>query len=751
MVLSLLATLLLLALAFPKVIYLPLFTLYCLLFLKKLHASGTYQSPLSRVIIMTILHLRDLSAYGVVADVDPFNIPTNAFSYGLNVRFDDGSVERSVVFRNIDTTGGANSPSLLVDGSTKLGNATGGGNLASAFDGTTSQAAAASASLTSTTSIWIGHTLTTAKAIAKIIVYGTNDVGYVTGANPSITITAYGKNGTAPANGTDGTALGSVTFTDTANESGNPRTITVANPLNETTYEHVIINIVQDGSAATMAVAEMDTYEAVMKDEPRFITSFIGPSGDEELIIGYKDGSLSEWTVGGTETNQSISGYTPADSDGLFTACQLGGVLYVNRNDRVPWDWKPGDTTFEALANWTSDHRCNVLRAYNDALCAFNVTQGAAAYPTMVKTSDLTTYGAVPTTWDHTDPTNNATENILAEMKGAIVDAQTLQSSMIIYTNRETWVMQADGSDEVYAYRRLFNDAGAMSANCAVELEGKHYVFGYKDIWVHDGVGKESICDSRTRKRVFTLLDYGSAFRCFVQANETLSEIYFCYRDGAAEDADFASVDGCNKAAVYNYKNNTWSFITLPNVYAGDAIIVGNPVAYEDTDDTYDELSTSYFNVGESSKRTPIMVGDVDADFTLSASLYGLDLDGEQSILAFATDENATLNWRLEKEGCDLDELNTDLRGYKNTVAVYPQARLADDSMTIEFAFGSSDYFGVPASYEDYMTYNNGSLYKLDYKSGGRFLSFKARGTDGGRKYFRLSGMDFDVEITGER
>jgi hypothetical protein len=427
-------------------------------------------------------------------------------------------------------------------------------------------------------------------------------------------------------------------------------------------------------------------------------------------------------------------------------------VLYVNRNDRVPWDWKPGDTTFEALAGgWDSGWRCNILRAYNDALIALNVTEGATEYPTMVRTSDLTTYGAIPTTWDETDPTNNATSNILAEMKGDIVDANNLSDSLIIYTNRETWLMQADGSSLVYSYRRLFNDAGAMSANCSVELEGKHYVFGYKDIWVHDGVGKESICDSRFRKKIFTQLDYGASFRCFVQANEVLTEIYFCYRDGAADEDDFSTVDACNKAAVYNYKNNTWSFMTLPNIYAGDAMVVGNPVTYEETEDTYDELSTSYFNLSESNKRVPVMVGDVDSDFSITASLYGVDMDGEQSILAFATDSNATLNWQLEKEGCDLDELNVDLRGYKNVVSVYPQCRLADDSQTIEFAFGSSDYMGTTTTWEDYMTYDNTTLYKLDYKSGGRYLSFKARGTDGGRKYFRLSGMDFDVEITGDR
>jgi hypothetical protein len=541
---------------------------------------------------MPIIHLRDLAAYGVVSDVDPYNIPTNAFSSALNVRFDDGSVDRGIIYRSIDTTD---------------------------------------------------------------------------------------------------------------------------------------------------------------NDEPRFVVTFTGPSDAEELIIGYKDGTLAQWTVGGSEVDTSISGYTPAESDGLFTACHLGGVLYVNRNDREPWDWKPGDTEFEVLANWDTGWRCNVLRSYNDCLVAFNITEDAASLPTGVRTSEIAEYGEVPTTWDETDPTNNATRNILAEMRGAIVEAQTLQSTMVIYTNLETWIMQADGSDTVYSYRRVFNDQGAMSANCAVELEGKHYVFGYRDIWVHDGVGKESISNSRVRKQVFTNLDYSLSHRCFVRANPVLSEIYFFYHDGAAAPENFFGVEGCNAAAVYNYKNNTWSFITAPNVYSGDSCVIGNPVTYEETTDTYDELSVSYFNLSEASKRVPVIVGDLSDTFGLVAKLYGMDLDGPQSILSFPSDEMATLNWYLEKDGCDLDELDLELRGYKNIVAIYPQARLSDDEQTIEFAFGSADYFGTNPLYTDYMSYDNSTLSKLDYKSGGRYLSFKLRGVDGGRKTFRLSGMDFDVEITGER
>lgn len=695
---------------------------------------------------MTILHLRDLSAYGVVSDVDSFNIPTNAFSKALNVRFDDGVIERAVVFRGIDDCDAGHAAG--VSGGSTIGDLTGGGGLAASVDGTTSQAAAACATLASATTGYVGYTLATASQVSSVKVYGSNDQGYVSSINPEVTLTLYGKEGTAPTSSTDGTVLNvAAAQTDSADES---TATTLYNTVDvETLWAHIWIKIDHDGAANQINIAELDIFDRIQ--EPRFCVTFVGPSDAEELIIGYKDGSLTQWTVGGLEVDQSISGYTPAESDGLYTSCDLGGVLYVNRNDRVPWDWKPGDTTFEALANWTSTWRCNVLRSYNDALCAFNVTKSGTSYPTMVKTSETAVYGAVPTTWDETDTTNNATENNLAEMEGDIVDAQTLQSSMVIYTNRETWLMQADGSSNVYSYRRLFNDIGAMSANCAVELEGKHYVFGYNDIWVHDGVGKESISNSRVRNTIFTNLDYALNYRCFVKANILLNEIYFCYNNGAALDDNFSAVNGCNEAAVYNYKNNTWSFITLPNTYFGDNLVVGNPKTYATSTSTYDSIAASYFNVSEASKSTVVMVGDAASAYSITSKIYGLDLTDKDSTLAFDIDTNATLNWSLEKDGADLDEINVDLRGYKNIISIYPQARLATDDKTIEFSFGSADYFGVTPTFTDYMTYDNTTLNKLDYKSGGRYLSFKARGTSGGLSGFSLSGIDIDVEITGQR
>ena len=101
---------------------------------------------------------------------------------------------------------------------TNIGDLTETGGLAAAFDGVTSQAAAACATKFSESQVYIGKTLALRQRFGRAVVYGSNNVG-LSSDNPSITINARGKQGSAPANATDGTILGTITFTDTADES----------------------------------------------------------------------------------------------------------------------------------------------------------------------------------------------------------------------------------------------------------------------------------------------------------------------------------------------------------------------------------------------------------------------------------------------------------------------------------------------------------------------------------------------------
>ena len=47
----------------------------------------------------TTLPIRNLGQTGVITDTNPYNLPITGFTKAVNVRFDDGSVKRSPVFR----------------------------------------------------------------------------------------------------------------------------------------------------------------------------------------------------------------------------------------------------------------------------------------------------------------------------------------------------------------------------------------------------------------------------------------------------------------------------------------------------------------------------------------------------------------------------------------------------------------------------------------------------------------------------
>lgn len=133
-------------------------------------------------------------------------------------------------------------------------------NEAAVYDATISQAAAAAGTKTSATSLYYGFTAGTATNVTRALVWGSTDQGYVNGANPEITMRLYGKTGSAPSNGTDGTVLSEITFTDTTGS-------TIYRELVSTdyvsTWDHIWVYIEQDGASASMYIAEIAFFNRV--------------------------------------------------------------------------------------------------------------------------------------------------------------------------------------------------------------------------------------------------------------------------------------------------------------------------------------------------------------------------------------------------------------------------------------------------------------------------------------------------------
>lgn len=480
---------------------------------------------------------------------------------------------------------------------------------------------------------------------------------------------------------------------------------------------------------------------------PRFLSSHFPASGFDTAYIGWKSGRVSA-VANAAETNVSIGSYADSDSEEVYTACALADVVYINRNDRVPWSRRTTDSTFLALSNWTSTHRAKILRACNGALCAFGVTKAGTYYPTMVKTSEFATVNAVPTTWDYTDPTTNATENILAEMEGPITDASNFGQKMCVYGLTETWLMTPDTGSAVWDYRRIFNDAGALSANCSVEVDSKQFVFGLNDIWMHDGVSKQSVCDQRVRKFIYSSLNIAKANRCFVQHDRTRKELRFNYVSGDGY-VGFSGAEGCNRSAVLNLADMTWTFDDLPFVFGATEANTDVTLTYASVTSTYDTIGSTYLDQEDSRKKVLLMVGDSNTAAGLSLSLYAIDEPYIGSVVPYTVDTAATKSVTLERDGIDLDELPDveDLQGYKVLSSIFPQARFQPGAASLEFSVGGADNYNSAVSYSDYQTYDANTYKRCDFNVAGRFLFVRMRHVD--THYFKLTGLDLDLMVTG--
>lgn len=63
---------------------------------------------------MTIFPIRDVAKYGIITDQDPYDIPTEAWSLGVNVRFQNRKVTRGPVWRAAQQPLGTANPRFVV-------------------------------------------------------------------------------------------------------------------------------------------------------------------------------------------------------------------------------------------------------------------------------------------------------------------------------------------------------------------------------------------------------------------------------------------------------------------------------------------------------------------------------------------------------------------------------------------------------------------------------------------------------------
>tara|TARA_R110000803_G_scaffold1850_1_gene6054 strand:- start:7030 stop:8568 length:1539 start_codon:yes stop_codon:yes gene_type:complete len=400
-----------------------------------------------------------------------------------------------------------------------------------------------------------------------------------------------------------------------------------------------------------------------------------------------------------------------------------GLPLLCNGNDD-PQVFDTSSSKFVDLNNWPASTTCKSIRPYGNYLIALNMIESGNDLPNKVRWSDAST--GVPSTWVAA-ATNDAGSNNIGDEGDTIVDGFSLNKSFIIYKERSTWLMNYIGGNLVFSFQKLFSDTGVLSRNCVVEFDSKHFVVTEGDLIVHNGVSKESVATNLVRRTLFAELDGDNFKNIFTLHNIQKTEIWVCYPTVGSTH--------CNKALVWNYKLNAFSFRDLPGIlHIGTGIV--NPgsssVVWSGQSQSWIAYSTSN-NWGQRnynpSEISILMAGTTDTKFYRGDN--GFDFNGSNFTML------------LERKGLVLD-------GNTNTVKQVRKIspRFAGTG-SAEIFVGSSMTPDGTYTYKTPQSINPATQNKVDARATGKYIAIKFQNTTG--TTFELNGYDIEYEVLGDR
>lgn len=232
----------------------------------------------------------------------------------------------------------------------------------------------------------------------------------------------------------------------------------------------------------------------------------------------------------------------------------FGGIPIMNNVADRPqfWGTYSTGTKMDNLTNWTSTHRCAVMRAFGPFLMAFNVTKVASVYPHMVKWSHRAQPGTLPDSWDETDNTKDAGEYELPDpISGQIVDALECRGQMFVYKQGSVWrIRPAFETDYIFAFDKFIETNGLLGPRCVtLSPDGlQHVCLMQEDLIRHDTQQYQRILEKKAQRYLFSQIDTTNFANCFVFANPPYDECWVCYPSTGHTNP--------NRALVINLREN---------------------------------------------------------------------------------------------------------------------------------------------------------------------------------------------------
>lgn len=215
------------------------------------------------------------------------------------------------------------------------------------------------------------------------------------------------------------------------------------------------------------------------------------------------------------------------------------------------------------LTNWNTDHLAKGIFAFKNKLVTFGVSKTSVLYERLIKWSHTTASG-VPSSWDESDPTLDAGEVVLDGEGGAITAAAPMEDAYFLYGKNDVTAMRFIGGNAIFGFYSAIPNVGALNLNCVLPLSRTQHVVVSPDYDMHlvTPAGAESIMHSRIRKYIKTQVTGYSVYTARLVHNKDAFEVWFLFSTDALGDPTN------NIAAVWDYKENSWYVIDVPEISA---------------------------------------------------------------------------------------------------------------------------------------------------------------------------------------
>lgn len=341
-------------------------------------------------------------------------------------------------------------------------------------------------------------------------------------------------------------------------------------------------------------------------------------------------------------------------------------------------------------------------------------------YPHMIKWSDIAVPGAIPSSWDETNPALDAGELDCAETADLLVDAMPMGDSLVIYKERSSFQLTYVGAPYIFRLQRLPGESGMLASGCGVNTPYGHVVLTAGDIVLNTGQGVNSIANGLVREFVFKNIDSTNYKRAFVTANPQRNEVWVCFPYGTSQT--------CNKAVVWNWLDKSWAIRDLTNVTYG----AFGQINYASTGTTWGGATGTWSTDAASWNENDYSPAEARL-ITCHSTPYIALVDTGTS------DFGSLIESTLERTGISLGDFN----GVKTVRGIRPRID-GNSGAQVSIQIGASMYPDSGTIWQPAQTFTVGQSIKVDSFATGRYISVRFSNVD----YAPWRMKSFDIDWT---